>query len=100
VLRVQQHLPDLADGLSQVSKIALIGCDHLFPVPLVDVAAVVMVEEVVLADCSHVCADAFAWPAVELLERCSLPLGRCLHYLSINRVLVAVITDVKADRRA
>ena len=59
-----------------------------------------MVEEVVLADGAHVGAEAFAGLHVELLQRHPLPLGRRLHHLRVDGVLVAIVRDVELDGRA
>ena len=94
------HLPDLADHSLQEVEVALLGRDHALPVPLVDVGAVVVVEEVVFAHGAHVGAQAFAGLHVELLQRHPLPLGRGLHHLGVDGVLVAIVGDVELDRGA
>ena len=81
-------------------QVALLGGDHALPVPLVHVGAVVVVEEVVLADGAHVGADALAGLAVELLQRHPLPLGGGLHDLGVDGVLVAIVGDVELDGSA
>ena len=78
----------------------LVEVDHLFPIPLVDVDAVVVVQEVVFADGAHVGAQAFAGPHVEALEGDAFPLGGGLHDLGIDGVLVAIVGNVELDGRA
>ena len=63
------------------------GRDDALPVPLVDVAAVVVIEEVVLAHGAHVGAEALAGLHVELLQRDAFPLRRGLHDLGIDGML-------------
>ena len=93
--RADQDPPDLADDFGQeVRGCAVVG-DDPFPVPLIDIAAVVVVEEVVLAHGAHVGADALAGLAAELLQRDPLPFGRGLHDLRIDWVHVAVVADVE-----
>ena len=48
-LGADHHLPDLGDDRLQEIKVALFGRDHALPVPLIDIGAVVVVEEVVFA---------------------------------------------------
>ncbi len=60
----------------------------------------VVVEEVVLAHGAHVGAEALAELHAELLQRHPLPLGRGLHHLGIDGVLVVVVGDVELDGRA
>ena len=100
LLGADQHFPDLAHDGFQKFEVALLGGDDALPVPLVDVGGVVVVEEVVFADGAHVGADAFAGPAVELLEGDPLPLGGGLHDLGIDGMLVAVVGDVELDGSA
>ena len=59
-----------------------------------------MIEEVVLPDRTHVGEQPLARPHAELAQRHPLPLRRRLHDLGVDRVKVAVVRDVKADRRA
>ncbi|MBA7633516.1 hypothetical protein ES703_41084 [subsurface metagenome] len=72
-------------------KVALLGCYRQLPVPLVDVGAVVVVEEVVLAHGAHIGEQSLADVHSELLEGESLPLCSGLNDLGIDGVLVAVI---------
>ena len=99
-LGADHDLPDLADNAFQEAEIALFGGDDALPIPLIDVGAVIVIEEVIFADGAHVGAEAFARLHVELLQRHPLPLGRGLNDLGIDGVLVAIIRDVELDRRA
>ena len=56
-----------------------------FPVPLVDVSTVVMIEEIIFADRSHISANAFAGNAVKLMERHAFPFCGGLDDLSADR---------------
>ena len=86
------------DDVLQEVEVALVGGDHALPVPLVHVGAVVVIEEVVLADGAHVGAQALARLHAELLQRHALPLGGRLDHLGVDRVLVVVVGDVELDR--
>ena len=59
----------------------------------------IVIQEVVLSHRTHVGQETFANLHLELIERHALPLGRGLHDLGVNRVLIMVVGDVKADRR-
>src|SRR5208337_3145412 len=63
-----EHFPDFADDLLQEIEVALLGGDGALPIPLVHVDAMVVVEEIVLADGAHVRAKAFARTHAEFLE--------------------------------
>jgi hypothetical protein len=95
-----EDLPDALDDVGQEGEGPVLGIHHPLPVPLVHVAAVVVVEEVVLPDGAHVGEDALAHLAVEHLERGSFPLRGGLHDLRVDRVLVVVVVDVELDRGA
>ena len=98
-LGATQDAPDRAHGLLEVFEVALLGRDDPFPVPLVDVHAVVVVEEVVLAHGTHVGAQTLAGIHAELLERDPLPFGGRLDNLRVDRMLIVVVADVEPDRR-
>ena len=100
LLGLLQNPPDRAHGLGQVVERPVLVGDRPLPVPLVDVCAVVVVEEVVLADRAHVGEQPFAGAHAELRERHPLPLGRGLDHLGVDRMEVAVVGDVEPDRRA
>ena len=59
-----------------------------------------MIQEVVLAHRPHVGDQALARPHAELPQRRSLPLGRGLHDLGFERMLVVVVCDMELDRTA
>ena len=99
-LGADDHLPDLAHDFLQEAQTALVSRDHALPVPLIDVGAVIVIEEVVFADGPHIGAEPFARLQVELLQRHPLPLGRGLDHLGVDGVLIAVVGDVELDRRA
>ena len=84
VLGPGDDLPDLPDDHLEEFEVPVFGGDDALPVPLVDVGAVVMVEEVVLADRAHVGVDAFADVAAVLLQGEPLPLRRRLHDLCVH----------------
>ena len=98
--RAHQHSPGTSDNFLQKGQVALFGSYDALPVPLVDVGAVVMVQEVVLADGAHVGAHALVHLAPELLERHALPLGGRLHDLRIDGVLIVIVGNMERDRRA
>ena len=98
--RALQNPPDAPHDLAQEVSVAVVSRHRELPVPLVHVRTVVVIEEVVLADCAHVGAEALAGAHLELAERQSLPLRRGLHDLGVNGVEVAVVCDVESDGNA
>ena len=88
------------DRLRQEVEAPLLGRDDLLPVPLVDVRAVVVVEEVVLAHGAHVRHEALAGLHSELRERDAFPLRGRLDDLRLDRVLSVVVRDVERDGAA
>ena len=76
-----EHAPDLPHDIRQVAEGAVIFGDGLFPVPLVDVCAVIVIEEVILADSLHVGAETLAGGHTELAQRHPLPFGGSLDNL-------------------
>src|SRR5208337_422612 len=93
-LGADDDLPDFADDSFQEAQIALVGGNYPLPVPLINVGAVIVVEEVILAYGAHVGADAFAGLAVELPKGQPLPLGCGLYDLGVDGMLVAIVGDV------
>ncbi len=73
------------------SRLRCSGGDHALPVPLIDVGAVIVIEEVIFAHGAHVGAKAFARLHAKLLQRHPLPLGGGLHYLRVDGVLVVIV---------
>src|ERR1017187_6686968 len=55
-----EDLPDAIDDQLEEVEVALVGSDGALPIPLIDVGAVVVVEEIILADGAHIGAEAFA----------------------------------------
>jgi len=96
-LRSLDDSPDPLHRVRQEVQSALFRRDRLLPVPLVDVGAVVVVEEVVLAHGPHVGEEPFSGLHAELLERGSLPLGGRLNHLGVDRVLAVVVRDAELD---
>ena len=74
-------------------------CHDLFPIPLVDISAVVVIEKIVFTHGAHIGVNALADFAIELLKRNPFPFGRRLHDLGIDRILVIVIRDVELNGR-
>jgi hypothetical protein len=96
-----EDFPDFPHNGLEKFQIALLGGDGAFPIPLIDVGRVIVIEEVVFADGAHVGADAFAGAAaVELLKGNALPLGCGLNDLRVNRILIPVVGDVELNGRA
>src|ERR1041384_7288509 len=85
------HLPDLLHCLCKVIEIAFLRRHYSFPIPLIDISAVIVIQKVVLAHRAHVGAQAFAFAHAELLERYSFPFRRRLHNLSVYRMLVIIV---------
>ena len=89
--RSDQNLPDLShDCLEEFQIPLLVGYDP-FPVPLIDVRRVIVIQKIIFANGPHVSADALAGVTIELLQCDSLPLGGRLNHLGINGVLAAVV---------
>ena len=100
LFRSDDHFPDPADNQFEKFEIALLSGDDALPVPLIDVGGMVVIQEIVLAHGAHVGADALANFAIELLERDAFPLGRGLHHLRVDGMQVAIVRDMKLNRRA
>jgi len=66
------------------------GGDDALSIPLVDIGAVIVIEETVCAHSAQVGADALTDFAFQLPEHDSFPLGRGLHDLCGDGVLVVV----------
>jgi hypothetical protein len=70
---------------------------HPFPIPLVHVHAVVVVQEIVSANGAHSGAQAFSDPHGKLFQRGPLPLGGRLDDLTIYGVFVVIVDDVELN---
>src|ERR1039458_9076228 len=92
-----ENLPDTIDDQLEEVEVALVGSDGSLPIPLIDVGAVVVVEEIVLADGAHIGAEAFALLHAEALEGDAFPLGGGLNHLGVEGVHVAVVRNVELD---
>src|ERR1039458_9676098 len=95
-----EDLPDAIDDQFEEVEVALVGSDGALPIPLIDVGAVVVVEEIILADGAHIGAEAFALLHAEALEGDAFPLGGGLNHLGVDGVHVAVVRNVELDRSA
>jgi hypothetical protein len=83
-LGILEHPPDPPHRVLQVVEVAILVGDPLLPVPLVDVSAVVVVQEVVFSHGPHVGEDPLPHLTPELSERHPLPLGRRLDDLRVD----------------
>ena len=91
LFRAHQHFPDFADHRFEKVQVALLGNDHAFPVPLIHVGRMIVVEEVVFAHGAHIRANTLPDRATELFQRHSFPLGGCLHDLGVDRMKAVVV---------
>ena len=81
------------DRLFQIVCVSVFLADDLFPVPLVDVDGVEIVEFLVSADGVHVGVKSFSDPEAVIPERHALPLGEGLDDLR----LCSSVLDVEGD---
>ena len=93
-----KHLPYLLNHLGKKVQIALLRRDHSLPIPLVDIGAVIVIQEVVLAHRPHIRIQAFAHLHAELFEGHAFPLGGRLHHLGADGLVQAEAAG-KFDRR-
>ncbi len=77
-------LPDPANRIGEELEVSLVRGDGPLPVPLIDIGAVIVIEEIVFADSLHVGADALPDLAIKGLESHALPLGGGLHDLRVD----------------
>ena len=84
---------DIAHGALEISDVAVLGGDDLFPVPLVHIDGVEVVDLFVAADGVHVGEQALADLEVVALERKTLPFGQRMNDLGIG----ADVGNVKGD---
>ena len=87
LLGTDNNLPDFLHHSGEVLEGTVLFGNDLLPVPLVDIATVVVVEKIVLPDRAHVRVDTFMNIAFKLLQRPAFPLGRCLYDRSMNRFI-------------
>ena len=96
---VQVHLSgadsrhDGAHHALQVGLIAILLPDDLFPVPLVHIHRVEVVQFLITADGVHVAVQTLAHTEAVVLQGLALPLGQRLHHLCFG----AAVLDVKGD---
>ena len=84
--------------ICQGVEVSLISGYDTFPVPLINIGAVIVVQEIVLSYGTHVRADAFAFLTQELLEGKAFPFGGCLNNLGFN-AFIKTQTAWKVDWR-
>jgi hypothetical protein len=70
-----EYLPDFTDCVFEIIQVSIFFSDNLFPVPLVNVSAVVVVEEIVFSDGSHIGDQTLADFHSELLQCHTFPFG-------------------------
>ena len=87
---------DPPHGVLEIIEIAVLHTDDLFPVPLIDVDGVDIVQHRLVApDGVHVGVESLALVEVILAQRPALPLGKRLHDLTLG---AADGGDIKGDR--
>ena len=84
ILGTLDDFPDVFDRLGEIIKIALVIADGLFPVPLINVCTVIMIEKIVFTNRSHIGVNAFTNITAEGLESHTFPLRSRLYYLCIE----------------
>ena len=97
LLSAHQDAPYAIHNPLEEFEVALVGGNGPFPVPLIYVGAVIVIQEVVFADRAHVGAQPLSWLHVKALQGDTLPFGGCLHYLGVYRMDAAVIGNVELD---
>src|SRR5262249_3295501 len=83
-----QNFPNAFDRFGQKVQVALASTDCLFPIPLIDIGAVIVIEKVIFAHRTHIRAQSFTYFHTELLQCNSLPLGCRLYDLRADGMLV------------
>ena len=76
VLHVLDDFENLADRVHQRIQAALLLCDHTFPVPLVHITGVQVIQLLIPADCVHVGVEAFTGLKAVLLKGHTFPFGK------------------------
>ena len=100
---VQVHLSgadgrhDGAHHALQVGLIAVLLPDDLFPVPLVHIDGVEVVQVLVPADGVHITVQALAHPEAVILEGLALPLCQRLDHLCFNAAVFHIEGDFPLD---
>ena len=84
---------DGAHHALEVGFVAVLETDDFFPVPLVHIDGVEVVQVLVAADGVHVAVQALAHAEVVVLQGLALPLCQRLHHLCLN----AAVLDVEGD---
>ena len=72
---------DVLHSLFQVSLRAVLAQDDLFPVPLVHINRVQIVQRLIAADGIHICHKPVAGEKIILVQRKTLPFCQRVHYL-------------------
>ena len=83
VVRLADRAHDVAHGALEIGNVPVLSRDDLFPVPLVDVDGVEVVDLLVTADGVHVGEKSLAGVKLIALERQALPLGQRMHDLRV-----------------
>ena len=94
LFRLLQRLHDLLHGLLQMIQRAVFRTDDLFPVPLVDIDRMQVVDDLIAADGVHIRIDAFVHFKAIALQRHALPFGQRMNDLHI----AFDIPDIESDR--
>ena len=93
VARLADSANDIAYGALEILNIAVVRRDDLFPVPLVNVNGVQVVDLFVAPDGVHIGEEALADVELVALEGKALPLGQRLHDLGVG----ADVGDIEGD---
>ena len=83
-----------AHNALQIFDLAVLGADHLFPVPLVHINAVQVVQLFIAANGVHIGIQAVAGIKPIVTQGLALPLGKALHHLA----LFAAVQHIKLHR--
>ena len=94
VVRLADRADDVAHGAFEILDRAVFPRDDLFPVPLVDVDGVKIVDLLVAPDGVHVGEQTLADIELVALQRQPLPLGQRMHDLRLGMD----VRDIKTDR--
>ena len=84
---------DGAHHALEIGFVAVLHADYLFPVPLVHVDGVEIVQIFIAADGVHIAVQALAHAEVVVLQGLALPFCQRLHHLCFN----AAVLDIKGD---